>query len=191
MLVGSHSFGCEKSMTNPLRVLALVVIGVFASFGARSLAGTHDLLTPEEVRRHRENVSGPVPYKNMRQAMDVLKKSKDPIEIEKVRDNLRRIPVQSHDDLMALYDAAQKAEESVPVLAKRETIAAFGDTNDPLAFRLKDCTDPAFHDDIAALLEKEYKTAQHEAGLHLPRPALTTRKPRQGWSKAEPSDILD
>ena len=108
--------------------------------------------------------------------MDILKTSKDPVKIQKVYDYLPRIPIQNHDDLMALYEAAKRAEDDVPLVAKKETYEAFGNANETLASRLKDCTDPIFQDDIVVLLQKEYDNFQHETGLHSSMPVLTTHR---------------
>jgi HEAT repeat protein len=130
------------------------------------------------ARQHMVEISsGPVPYQHIREALSVIQNSSDPAEVRKAYEYLPRVPVQNHDDLMALYAAAKKAEEQVPTIADVKTIDRSGHAAGELAGRLRNCTDPGLKHDIASLLAGEYISVDRESLLPIPKvtPGATMR----------------
>ena len=112
-------------------------------------------------------------FKNMREALNALKSTNNVRDADEIRANLAKVPIEDHDDLMALYDEARKQEDALPLVADDKVYDEQARRSAVLDSRLKTVTDPAFKDDIANLIDKEYQDTKREA--RLPFPKLTTR----------------
>ena len=102
-------------------------------------------------------VSSSTTYHSIREALQALKTTKDKGEQQRIYQTFRQIPVRDHDDLMALYDEAKHRQDAAPLITTTKSFDEYVNQGQIVSVRLKGVTDPAFHDDIAALLDRETK----------------------------------
>jgi HEAT repeat protein len=95
------------------------------------------------------------PFKNMRAALEALRAAKTNDEIRKIDEALVQIPIDGHDDLVALYDEAKSREDNLPLTATDKDYNDYLNNNSFIAARLRGCTNPALQSDIAELIDKE------------------------------------
>jgi hypothetical protein len=109
--------------------------------------------------------SNATPYRGIRDALHALGSTKDKAEQERIYHNFNRIPVRDHDDLMALYKEARSRQDSAPLISTEKSFTDYVDHANIVSARLKDLTDPAFHDDIASLIDQETNSLSKTPGI--------------------------
>jgi len=120
-------------------LIALTVTGLFARSSTAQQAPASSSTT----------------YHSIREALNVLHTTKDDTEKARIYRNFQKIPVTDHDDLMALYNEARSRQDSAPFITSEKNFNDYVSQGQTIAARLRDVTDPAFHEDIATLISKE------------------------------------
>jgi HEAT repeat protein len=158
------------------RILFLIVVCTCSNLGAVSAATANP-------------ASAEPQFQNMRAALNALKAAKSPDEIRRIQEILPQVPVDGHDDVMALYAEAAGREDRTPSLADNKTYDEYTDKSGAIAARLRGCTAPMLQDDIAILIDKE-ATAWHASAIpflqHTPQEAV-----KSGLRLARVEALLD
>lgn len=101
-------------------------------------------------------------FKNIREALSAYRTAKTSGEVSLSLEAILRIPLQGHDDLMALYDEAKRSEENIPDTADKITVINAQRLSMAITSRIRECTAPSRQDDIATLLSREYSSLEHQ-----------------------------
>ena len=116
-----------------------------------------------KLSRHLEIIkTGPVPYKNIREFLNVVTKSTSTSDIADAYEYLPRVSIRDREDLAALYSESERGEQNIPELSNDGELLKYHRNAELLALHLENCTDPALHHDVVALIEKEVKQFEHD-----------------------------
>jgi HEAT repeat protein len=141
------------------RIQKLPLASIFIAFSMVGLANPANSQQPP-------NPSSPT-YHSIREALLVLKTTRDKDEQKRIYQHFQQIPVRDHDDLIALYDEAKHRQDAAPLITTSKSFDEYVNEGQIVSVRLKGVTDPAFHDDIAALLDEETRDLPRNSNIPL------------------------
>lgn len=102
-----------------------------------------------------------------------IKSATTEVEVQRVKNALRDMPIESRAELYSLYEAARSQEDAIPHDAKVQILELHHRKGSGLAVGLKNCTQPALHEGVADLIHKEFVDAKKDS--RSPMPKITKR----------------